>query len=134
MKILVADSASVTHFMLERILGKEGYELRYVRYPRDLVTMVRETRPDVLFLEPEISGGRGRQIAEYLDRQAGLELPLVLITRIADIQRQGLNQWPRVHRILRKPFRSELVLEAVQSLPQAAVEDITSMLKNITAG
>ena len=48
-KVLVADSANITHFMLERILGKEGCDIVYVKYPRDLVVRVREIEPDVIF-------------------------------------------------------------------------------------
>ena len=115
-KILVADSANITHFVLERILGQEGFQVFYVKYPRDLVAQLRDVSPDILFLEPEISGGKGRKIVEYLARQVDLDIPIVLITRITDSARYQMDSWPGVHRLLRKPLNSEKVLEAVHSL------------------
>lgn len=117
-KVLVADSANITHFMLERILGKEGCDIVYVKYPRDLVVRVREIQPDVIFLEPEISGGKGKKIVEYLARQPEtLHVPVVLITRITDTAKYKMSEWPNVHRLIHKPLNSEKVLEAVQTIP-----------------
>ena len=121
--VLVADSANITHFVLERILGKEGCSVFYVKYPRDLVTQIRKVRPDMLFLEPEISGGRGKQIVDFLAKQVDIAVPIILITRITDSTRYNMDSWPGIHRVLRKPLNSEKVLEAVSSLP--AVERIS---------
>ncbi len=122
LKVLVADSANITHFMLERILGREGYEIVYVKYPRDLVVRVREVAPDLIFLEPEISGGKGRKIVEYLARQPETaRVPIILITRITDTNKYNMDAWPNVHRLIRKPLSSEKVLEAVGNLPASAV-------------
>ncbi len=118
LKVLVADSASITHFVMERILGRDGHKVFYVKYPRDLINQIRELRPDLLFLEPEISGGKGRKIVEYLARQVDISVPIVLITRISDSAKYQMDTWPGVHRLLRKPLNSNKVLEAVSSIPQ----------------
>lgn len=116
-KVLVADSANITHFMLERILGKEGFQVIYVKYPRDLVVQIKEILPDMIFLEPEISGGKGKKIVEYLHRQPETRgVPIVLITRITDTARYNMEAWPGVHRLIRKPLNSAKVMEAVSSL------------------
>jgi len=117
-KVLVADSANITHFMLERILGREDREIVYVKYPRDLVVRIREVMPDLIFLEPEISGGKGQKIVEYLARQVETErVPIILITRITDTGKYNMEDWPNVHRLIRKPLSSEKVMEAVSSIP-----------------
>jgi len=116
-KVLVADSANITHFMLERMLGKEGYQVSYVKYPRDLVTQVRQTQPDIIFLEPEISGGKGLKIVEYLVRQPETcYVPIILITRITDTAKYNMASWQGVHRVIRKPLTTEKVLAAVESI------------------
>ena len=118
-KVLVADSANITHFMLERILSREGYDIVYVKYPRDLVVQVREIMPDIIFLEPEISGGKGKKIVEYLARQPETaHVPIVLITRITDTAKYNMDAWPNIHRLIRKPLNSEKVMEAVTSVPE----------------
>ena len=115
-KILVADSANITHFVLERILAKEGFEVHYVKYPRDLVTRLRQIQPDLLFLEPEISGGKGKRIVTYLAQQVDISVPIILITRISDVAKYQMESWPGVHRLIRKPLNSEKVMEAVRDL------------------
>ena len=116
-KILLADSAYITHFMLGRILRGEGYRIYYVKYPRDLVRQVRDISPDLLFLEPEISGGKGRQIVEYLARQVDLTIPIVLLTRITDTAKYDMLSWPGVHGLIRKPINSKKVLDVVAGIP-----------------
>lgn len=129
-KVLVADSANITHFMLERILGKEGFQVIYVKYPRDLVVQVREILPELIFLEPEISGGKGKKIVEYLHRQPETRgVPIVLITRITDTARYNMDQWPGVHRLIRKPLSSEKVMEAVSSIPPVQFNDLDDLGK-----
>ena len=124
-KVLVADSANITHFMLERILGKEGYEVVYVKYPRDLVVQVRDIMPQVIFLEPEISGGKGKKIVEYLARQPETSrVPIVLITRITDTSKYNMEGWPNVVRLIRKPLSSEKVMEAVQHVAKTRAEEL----------
>ncbi len=119
LKVMVADSANITHFMLERILGKEGFDIVYVKYPRDLVVRVREIMPDIIFLEPEISGGKGKKIVEYLARQPETaRVPIILITRITDTAKYNMDAWPNIHRLIRKPLNSEKVMDAVTSIEQ----------------
>lgn len=116
-KIIVADSASITVFMLERILGKDGHKILYIKYPRDLVAQVKEIMPDVIFLEPEISFGKGQRIVEYLNRQPETShIPIILITRIPETRQYRMEQWPGVHALIRKPLNAAKVLEAMESL------------------
>ena len=124
-KILVADSANITHFVLERILAKEGFEVHYVKYPRDLVTRLRQIQPDLLFLEPEISGGKGKRIVTYLANQVDISVPIVLITRISDVARYNMESWPGVRRLIRKPLNSEKVMAAVKELMGEREQSVT---------
>ena len=121
-KVLVADSANITHFAIERILNREGWEVHYVKYPRDLIGQLRNLKPDVLFLEPEISGGKGRKIVDYLASQVDITLPIVLITRITDSDKYQMADWPGVHEIIRKPLNSDKVIHAISSINFQAVQ------------
>jgi DNA-binding response OmpR family regulator len=113
--VLVADSASITHFVLERMLGREGFEVYYVKYPRDLVAQIRNLQPDFLFLEPEISGGMGKKIVEFLAGKVDISLPIILITRLGS-DHTNMRFWPGVRGIIHKPLNSDKVLEAVNGL------------------
>jgi CheY-like chemotaxis protein len=121
--ILLADNASIVQFVLERILGKEGYAVHYTRYPRDLVQLVQTLKPCLIFLEAEIGGGRGYRICEYLARRPETrQIPIVLTTRVTDLKAGEFESWPGVVRVLRKPLSSQQVLEAVQAHAKGAVD------------
>ncbi|CAM2068347.1 Response regulator [Sulfidibacter corallicola] len=127
-KILVADSANITHFMVERILGKEGFTVFYVKHARDISGQINQIMPDILFLEPEISGGKGRKICEYLARRPETNhIPIILVTRVTDTNKYNMLNWPGVQGILRKPFKTDIVLEAVQRLNLANTADFENL-------
>ena len=116
-KIVVADSTSISQFMLARIFVEQDIEIIYVRYPRDLIAQVKYIMPDIVFLEAEISGGKGRRIVEYLQRKPETRhIPIVLITRIPGANPYGMRDWPGVCGLIRKPINSKKVLETVSKI------------------
>jgi len=117
--VLIADSASIVQFILERILGREGYRIFYTKHPRDFVQQARTLTPDIIFLEAEIAGGRGYRVCEYLHRRPETrEIPIILTTRITDATKYDCESWPGVVKLLRKPLSSQQVLEAVSGVPE----------------
>ena len=113
-QILIADSASIVQFVLDRILGKEGFVVHYTKHPRDFVQQVQSVKPEIIFLEAEIGGGRGYRICEFLARRAETRgIPIILTTRVSDLQKYDFENWPGVVKVLRKPLSSQSVLEAV---------------------
>ena len=134
-KILVADSANITHFMMVRILDQRGHQIYYVKYPRDLISQSKEIMPDVIFLEPEISGGKGKQIVEYLAKQPETRhIPIILITRITETSKYKMDEWPGVYAVLRKPLKSEGVITALEKVPIARVQDFDKLSRQLDVG
>lgn len=116
-KVLVADTSSIIQFALERILGRQGYQIHYVRHVRDLISQAREVMPDVIFIEAEISRSHGRKVCEYLHNQANTRgIPIILMTRIADPSKYNMQQWPGVQALLRKPLSTDRVLSAIEGV------------------
>jgi len=133
-KALVADTTSVLQFVLERILGKEGFELSYVRHVRDLLVQIKMIQPDLLFLEAEIHRGKGKQICEFLHRRPETRhLPIILTTRIPDPDRHSLSEWPGVHAVLRKPLNSTKVKKAVASIDFGTTADLIQLFRDSDA-
>ncbi len=134
-KILVADSANITHFMVERILGKEGFTVYYVKHARDVSAQINQIMPDILILEPEISGGKGRKICEYLARRPETNhIPIILATRVTDTAKYNMDKWPGVQAILRKPFKTDLVLATVAELHLADTADFENLERRSDVG
>lgn len=119
--VLVADSASIVQFILERILGKEGYRVLYTKHPRDLVHQVQVVNPDVIVLQAEIGGGKGYRICEYLNRRPETRhIPIILTTRIT--KTLDFESWPGVVAVLRKPLSAARVWQALGKVPEAPTE------------
>lgn len=115
--VLVADSASIIQFVLERILTKEGYRVFYTKTPRDFIQQTKTLLPDIIFLQAEIGGGKGYRICQYLQRRPDTRnIPIVLTTRMTDTSKFDFESWPGVVRLLRKPLSSRQVLDSVRSL------------------
>ena len=134
-KILVADSANVTQFVLERILGQNDFQVLYVKYARDLVVQVKEIMPDLIFLEPEISGGKGQKIVEFLSRQPEtMHIPIILITRIADTKKHLMDQWPNVRGVIRKPLKSARIKELIERVEIPNTADLSRLLGRTETG
>jgi DNA-binding NtrC family response regulator len=116
-KVLVADSSSIIQFALERILGRQGFDIHYVRHVRDLIAQAREVMPDIIFMEAEISRSHGRKVCEYLHNQANTRgIPIILMTRIADPTKYNMQQWPGVRALLRKPLSTDRVHIALENV------------------
>lgn len=134
-RAIVADSAGIVHFVLERIIGKEGWQVLYVKHARDLISQVKEIMPDLIFLEPEISGGKGRRVCEYLSRSPETRhIPILLATRITDTARYEMETWPSVKGVIRKPLNSEKVFEAMAALNIADTADFEVLERESDAG
>ena len=134
-KVLVADSSSIIPFVLERILGKHGYRVLFVRHARDLIAQVKEVLPDIIFLEAEIDHGKGHKICDYLHRQPETRsIPIILLTRLADAHKHKLEDWPGVHRLLRKPLSSKKVRESVESIQFTDTQEFEALIKRQDAG
>ncbi len=119
--VLVADSASIIQFILERILGKEGYRVFYTKHPRDFVHQAQSLSPDVIFLQAEIAGGKGYRICEYLHRRPQTrDIPIILTTRITKTSQFEFESWPGVVAVLRKPLSAARVWQAIGSVPERA--------------
>lgn len=120
-KVLVGDSASIIQFVLERILSREGYEVHYSKHPRDFIQKAKTLRPDLVFLQAEIAGGRAYRICEYMNRRPETRhIPIVLTTRITDTAKYEFASWPGVREVMRKPLSSQTVLQVVRRLESEA--------------
>ena len=134
-KILIADSASITEFILGRFIGHLGFEIVYIRYARDLIARVKVIMPHIIFMEAEIAGGKGKKICEYLHMQPETRhIPIILLTRIADTNKHNMANWPGVHRLLRKPLSSRRVMEAIDTIHIISTQDLKDQLSQSEVG
>lgn len=133
-KALVADTTSVLQFVLERILGKEGFEIYYVRHVRDLLVQIKTLQPDVLFLEAEMHHGKGKQICDFLHKRPETRhLPIILTTRIPDHSRHKMEDWPGVFGVLRKPLNSAKVKQMIAKIDFGTTADLIELFRESDA-
>jgi len=121
-RVLVCDSASIVQFVLQRYLKDDEIEVDYVKTPRDLTRYLENCRPDGIFLEAEISGGKGRFVCDFLTRKADTRgVPIILSTRLteSDIRIHDLESWPSVRAVIRKPLSSDKVKAEIYAMFRA---------------
>jgi CheY-like chemotaxis protein len=111
-RVLVCDSAAIVQFVLQRYLSDDEVAVDYAKTPRDLTRILENLTPDVILLEAEISGGKGRFVCDYLSRNLLTQnIPVILSTRlsVAEAKKHALNTWPGVVGLIRKPLSHEKV-------------------------
>ena len=115
-RVLVCDSAAIVQFVLQRYLKDDEVVVDYAKTPRDLIRMLEAQIPDVIFLEAEIAGGKGRFVCDYLDRKPGTRgTPVILSTRLSetDAKKHELEAWPGVVGVIRKPLSNDKVKHTI---------------------
>ncbi|PIE91321.1 MAG: hypothetical protein CR997_01480 [Acidobacteria bacterium] len=115
-RVLVCDNAAIVQFVLQRYLKNDDCEVGYAKTPRDLVRIIDSYKPDVLFLEAEISEGKGRYLCEFLSRRPSTKgIPIILSTRLSETTTTTFNMesWPGVVALIRKPLLGGKVKKAI---------------------
>ena len=115
-RVLVCDSAAIVQFVLQRYLKDDEVEVGYAKTPRDLVRLIHTFKPDAIFLEAEISEGKGRTLCDFLNRKPATKgVPVILSTRLAEVDTVShqLESWPGVVALIRKPLSCDKVKKAV---------------------
>lgn len=83
MKIIVIDDDPLVAGMLAESLAKEGYSARSACAAADGLRLIREIRPDAVFLDIMMPDTNGVEVLRQV-RQEWPNLPVIIITGFAD--------------------------------------------------
>ncbi|MDO3380109.1 response regulator [Geoalkalibacter halelectricus] len=83
LKILLAEDDRINRFTLERMLAKQGHEVRAVTDGRKCLDLLRQDCFDVVFMDiqmPEMDGLEATRLARSLDDPQKSRIPIVALT------------------------------------------------------
>jgi CheY-like chemotaxis protein len=115
--ILVVDDDPATLDMLQRFLGKEGYDVVPVARGKDVLAMAREVHPQAITLDLLMPGMDGWSVLAALKDDPELaEIPVILLTIVED---RNLAHAFGVTDYLTKPIDRTRLLSILQKYVQA---------------
>ena len=110
--VAVVDDEAAVRVALRRLLCLAGYTAVTCSSGEEFIDSLAHRRPDCVLLDVHMPGLTGLQVQARL-QAAGLDLPVVFITASddAEVERSAIDGGGRC--VLRKPFSSDRLLEAV---------------------
>jgi CheY-like chemotaxis protein len=112
-RVLVIDDDAMARDLIERSLGKEGFEVALAYDGKSGIAMARELRPDVITLDVMMAGMDGWAVLTALKADAAtVDIPVIMLTMVDDKQ-MGFAlgaadyftkpiDWPRLAEVLHK--------------------------------
>jgi diguanylate cyclase (GGDEF)-like protein/PAS domain S-box-containing protein len=85
-RVLVADDEPTSRLLMQAALRKAGFEVALAVDGEDALCQFRSNRCDIVILDVEMPGLNGLEACTALRAEAGDELPIVLVTRMDDIE------------------------------------------------
>lgn len=83
--ILVVDDAPDARLVMQAALRKAGYEVRLATDGEDALQQFRDRPTDLVMLDVDMPGRSGYEVCAELRAQAGVLLPIVMVTGLDDV-------------------------------------------------
>jgi len=112
-KILVVDDDLDILEVLKFLLKKNGYEVILLSEAQQVIGTVKETKPDVVLLDINLSGYDGREICKYLKTTLQVKTPVILFS--ANISYKSSYKEYFADDFLEKPFEVKRLLNILRS-------------------
>ena len=122
MRILVCDDDAVIRYLLNVVLGKRnGDEVIDVSAAGDVVSMARETNPDLIVLDYLMPGRTGADLVRDLAAEKDLaSIPVVFLTGRSDIETEELRELG-VAGLIEKPFDTSTLADRLRAMAGVSV-------------
>jgi two-component system OmpR family response regulator len=121
-RILVVDDDVTTCRLLSQLLTKEGFTVAIATDGADAIVEAKRFVPDAMLLDlmlpsPDPGGAQldGFGILRWLEMQAQKSFPIIVLTCRQDDESRRLARSLGVVRYLTKPFRTQELVDAVNS-------------------
>jgi FixJ family two-component response regulator len=110
--IAVVDDEAPVRTMLRRLLRLADYEVAAFGCGEDFIASLATHRPDCVVLDVHMPGLTGFDVQSRM-RAAGIHVPIVFITASDELALDRAALDAGAVRLLRKPFSSDELLDAV---------------------
>ena len=115
--ILVVDDEPKIRSLVIQSLESEGYRTVEAGGPEEGLTLAREAKPAMIFLDVTMPGMDGFELCTKIhEQQENKDTPVVFLTALADPKDHLRGMVSGGARYLQKPFKRDEVLSAVHML------------------
>lgn len=108
----IVDDDEAIRFVLERALGRAGYETRTFGTVTDITGALQSDQPDVILTDIRLPDADGLQVLQSLDNLK-LDIPVIAMTAFSDLDQAVSAFQSGVFDYLSKPFDLDQVLSVV---------------------
>lgn len=113
-KILIADDSSIARKALSRILIDAGFTVLEAKDGIEAVGIMKNDKPDLVFLDVIMPGVDGYQVLEMVDRNPDLQtIPIVMLTSRDSLLDKVKGKMSKCDAYLTKPVPSDKMLHTV---------------------
>lgn len=123
-RILVADDEPTARMLMSAALKKAGYEVHVAVDGEDALRQFRTHPCDLVMLDVEMPGRNGYETCNALRREAGSELPIVMVTAMDDTQSVERAYESGATDFIGKPINWALIGYRVKYLLRAYEADV----------
>ena len=117
--ILIVDDDTEIRYSLDRVLASRGYRVTTAGSGEDGIKVLKESDPDVVFLDIRMDGMSGLEALQHM-RAANKRVPIILMTAFGTAQTAIEAMKYGAFDYIMKPFDPERVLTLVRNALKAA--------------
>lgn len=112
-KVLIVDDQKDLCTALEKIIGREGYEVSFVLDGKEAVAQIRKAQSDLVILDLKLPSLPGERVFSEI-RKLRPKTKIVILTAHGTVQSAAQMMKKGAAHYLQKPFRSTELLELIQ--------------------
>jgi DNA-binding response OmpR family regulator len=116
-KILIVDDSTDLHEALQFFLTEKGYEVKCIASAKNLVSIVKEFLPDLIFLDIYLQGEDGREICKKLRTLVETKYLCIILFSVSDKDAKLYKEFG-ADGYLEKPFGLNEMIEKIEDTLQ----------------
>ncbi|MCK4691619.1 MAG: response regulator [Desulfuromonadales bacterium] len=115
--ILLVDDVELFLELEKTFFHREGFDLLATINPQEIMQLVVSRKPELVFLDMEISGTRGDDICRWIKQDKELqEIPVIMVLESGDLDAEALCRQAGCDAIIYRPVRRRQLLSVARSL------------------
>jgi chemosensory pili system protein ChpA (sensor histidine kinase/response regulator) len=116
-KVMVVDDSVTVRKVTTRLLQRNGMEVITAKDGVDAVSILQETKPDIMLLDIEMPRMDGFEVASFVRHDENLsDVPIVMITSRTGQKHRDRAMSIGVNEYLGKPFQEKSLLSTIEKL------------------
>lgn len=114
--ILLVDDVELFLELERTFFHREGFDLLMATNTQDIMQLVLKRKPDLIFMDIEISGGRGDDICRWIKQDKDLQqIPVIMVVDSGTFEVEALCRQAGCDAIIHRPVKRHQLLSAART-------------------